>query len=893
MDEPGQDPTGQQQQQQHPLFTNLLSEAQVADDLVVWGGDCYGSRKVVALRELRLAAVLFAADGANNVDRSTLSQSQSSDLLRSAYIEELFVNDGLSSDLVVKDQESQVSLLDLALRFGHYDIACALNHHGIQCHALTLMDLETQAVHDTIDDDEGDQVWYSNWKRKGGEWTREVWFRPYGMLEWEWLPKQSQQPGRCLWNLHEGQDLWAADWSSPLHVAQARVDTPTTRLALLAAADGRIDMLQLGSEAQLRLLDAALLLGQVEASAVLAELCGQARPLRICATSEIVKIKHTRINLGPLTIEMRDLASTQYVEAHLKAGAIANAKDLLKLVVLNGHVNLAKLIQVIDPAAYFGLNMVSSVGNHLTYDTTTHSIQLNRAALEAMNVLGMKFDRLMLAFDAWSQDFDVFHHLDFHHLDCQRCESDDHANQILEVGATSLLYFAIYLGDRCGVSTLVSGGADLAGEVEVSALLNENLLNRDFLPEIFPGPCCPESAYASERSEPPRNIPPAVRVETVEFALSAALPQACERARRVALTVARVGLWQLICSNLKTVLVDLILDFAAELPQGLQCLHSHFFALIGRNPLAVSSSQLPSNRHVSAATPTPEASTPTGPQASPASPAARTVDLNREPGKDDDAQGLEAAMRESEAEALAKEQQDVHKALLLSKEAAFNGDHVVLWRLTNCSKQISHILQTSDELRACHDRVQEAGCELTPAWAGGALLLVPLTLEHYTELNLKFDPHHVLSLSSDRERLEAALMAVPYRKRPDVRSDHRAAWLHEEDAVGGVHGEDAAEEHQQEPEQSDQESDEENAEADDAAQHVGAGQPERHHKIRLEIVHTFFGFRLLRDESEASSSGLARSAPEAFTGRGSESQGGLHVANPRRYVLFSESGREF
>ncbi|CAE8723762.1 unnamed protein product [Polarella glacialis] len=342
-------------------------------------------------------------------------------------------------------------------------------------------------------------------------------------------------------------------------------------------------MLRLESGAQLRLLDAALLLGHVEASAVLTELCGQARPLRICEISEIVKIRCMRL--------IQDFTSTQYVEVHMKAGAIANAEDLcryhgydcfadgedfsyLELVVVNGHVNLAKLIQVIDPAASFESDFKSYSDKYLAYDSATQSCHVKSAILEAMSVLGMRFGRLRPSFDPDHQKCLVGQR-------CQRCKSHDHANQILDVGASSLLYLAIYLGDRCGVSTLVLGGADLTGEIEVSALLNEQLLDGEFLPGAVPWPCCHRTA---RMSEPLSNIPPAMRVETVELALSAALQRACARMKQAASTVSRVGLWQLNCSSLETALVDLILDFAAELPQGLQCLHSHFIVLIGRNP---------------------------------------------------------------------------------------------------------------------------------------------------------------------------------------------------------------------------------------------------------------------------------------------------------------------
>ncbi|CAE8661455.1 unnamed protein product [Polarella glacialis] len=249
-------------------------------------------------------------------------------------------------------------------------------------------------------------------------------------------------------------------------------------------------------------------------------------------------------------------------------------------------------------------------------------------------------------------------------------------------------------------------------------------------------------------------------------------------------------------------------------------------------------------------------------------------------------------MQQSDAEAVAQELQEVHKAVLLSKAEGFSSDHIVLWRLKKCSARVSDALSTSDELSACHDRVREAGCELMPTWAGGAVLLVPLTLELYEELGLKFAPYHVLSLSSDRERLEAALRSVPVKKRPTVSSDHRAALLQTGTGdLGGIRGDSGGGAGQDQQESDEQENGEDGrSEVSEAEDGRSQGRPQ------LEIVRTFFEFPLLRDVSEASSSGLVRSAPEVSWGRGEDEPGqgnqqrgggagggGILSSNPRRW----------
>merc|ERR1712032_1268702 len=51
---------------------------------------------------------------------------------------------------------------------------------------------------------------------------------------------------------------------------------------------------------------------------------------------------------------------------------------------------------------------------------------------------------------------------------------------------------------------------------------------------------------------------------------------------------------------------------------------------------------------------------------------------------------------------------------------------------------------------------------------------VPLTQLEVSEINLELQPHHIIALLADKGQIERALAEVPCRKRPQVRTDHRA-----------------------------------------------------------------------------------------------------------------------
>jgi len=136
---------------------------------------------------------------------------------------------------------------------------------------------------------------------------------------------------------------------------------------------------------------------------------------------------------------------------------------------------------------------------------------------------------------------------------------------------------------------------------------------------------------------------------------------------------------------------------------------------------------------------------------------------------------LGRALDESLAEALQQESADLTMALLRSKidTSPLNLDGVVVWRLTSCSAEIANTIIRSESLAGCRSRVEDAGCEVMPEWACGAILLVPMTAEQVMEANLALKAHNLVGLASDRDLVGAALNN-PRRRRPQVKPEHQA-----------------------------------------------------------------------------------------------------------------------
>merc|ERR1712046_305651 len=99
------------------------------------------------------------------------------------------------------------------------------------------------------------------------------------------------------------------------------------------------------------------------------------------------------------------------------------------------------------------------------------------------------------------------------------------------------------------------------------------------------------------------------------------------------------------------------------------------------------------------------------------------------------------AIDESTAEALNRANSELMAAVLSSKADAPNelsADGVVLFRLDRRARteEVTNALLQAPALARCRQAVEDAGCELQPAWANGAWLLVPMTQDLYREANI-------------------------------------------------------------------------------------------------------------------------------------------------------------
>lgn len=151
--------------------------------------------------------------------------------------------------------------------------------------------------------------------------------------------------------------------------------------------------------------------------------------------------------------------------------------------------------------------------------------------------------------------------------------------------------------------------------------------------------------------------------------------------------------------------------------------------------------------------------------------------------EDEELTELSTVLQRSETEALQLEQEHLQLAVLRSKEDAFNSEQCELVRLTKVSRAVHNVLLSSDSLSPCRQEVVMAYCEVQPEWAGGAILLVPMNHEAYKELGWEMQSHHVFLLQKDKHLLEAALKALPCRKRSSICENHCASKRDEIDGL--------------------------------------------------------------------------------------------------------------
>ena len=97
--------------------------------------------------------------------------------------------------------------------------------------------------------------------------------------------------------------------------------------------------------------------------------------------------------------------------------------------------------------------------------------------------------------------------------------------------------------------------------------------------------------------------------------------------------------------------------------------------------------------------------------------------------------------------------------------------HAVLLCLSHTGVKVKDALLKAECLADCRQDVIDAGCEVHPEWANGAVLLMPLTELQAQDNQLELRPHHVVAFKGDKERVLAALQTLPCRSRPKIREE--------------------------------------------------------------------------------------------------------------------------
>ena len=104
-------------------------------------------------------------------------------------------------------------------------------------------------------------------------------------------------------------------------------------------------------------------------------------------------------------------------------------------------------------------------------------------------------------------------------------------------------------------------------------------------------------------------------------------------------------------------------------------------------------------------------------------------------------------------------------------EEGKSAGHAVLLSLSHTGVKVKDALLKAECLADCRQDVIDAGCQLHPEWANGAVLLMPLTELQAQDNQLELRPHHVVAFKGDKERVLSALQTLPCRSRPKIREE--------------------------------------------------------------------------------------------------------------------------
>ena len=86
----------------------------------------------------------------------------------------------------------------------------------------------------------------------------------------------------------------------------------------------------------------------------------------------------------------------------------------------------------------------------------------------------------------------------------------------------------------------------------------------------------------------------------------------------------------------------------------------------------------------------------------------------------------------------------MQEALLRSKIESAQRQVIVVLRLTKHNSDVLDVLLKDEGLQKVRAQVEEAGCEILPEWAGGAITLVPLTEKEARDAGVELRAHHIV-----------------------------------------------------------------------------------------------------------------------------------------------------
>eukprot|EP00973_Karenia_brevis_P023225 3198749-Karenia_brevis.AAC.1 len=129
----------------------------------------------------------------------------------------------------------------------------------------------------------------------------------------------------------------------------------------------------------------------------------------------------------------------------------------------------------------------------------------------------------------------------------------------------------------------------------------------------------------------------------------------------------------------------------------------------------------------------------------------------------------ELAIRDSLQEAVASENAQVQEALLRSKIDDAKHQELVVLSLTKRSSHVLNALLEAPDLGLPRSQIQEAGFEILPEYANGAILLAPLSEQQALDADVHLRPHHIVVARQFQPIVEQILSTLPKRQRPKVR----------------------------------------------------------------------------------------------------------------------------